>query len=100
MQPHDGFHGLPRSSVSTYVTTKFAAKISKSILFYNALDFSFLPKMKLEETFAQQLQEQERVFGPVQPLVLPSDLSDLNTDACSQLGLGSTRSSLSSVSEG
>ncbi|XP_018577649.1 serine/threonine-protein kinase 10 isoform X3 [Anoplophora glabripennis] len=57
-------------------------------------------KQKLEETFAQQLEEQERVYGPVVPLTLPPDLTDLNTDSCSRIGLGSTRSSLSSVSEG
>ncbi|KAJ8921629.1 hypothetical protein NQ315_010538 [Exocentrus adspersus] len=57
-------------------------------------------KQKLEEMFAQQLEEQERVYGPVTPLTLPSDLTDLNTDSCSRIGLGSTRSSLSSVSEG
>ncbi|KAJ8934385.1 hypothetical protein NQ314_013426 [Rhamnusium bicolor] len=55
---------------------------------------------KLEETFAQQLEEQERVYGPITPLALPSDLTDLNTDSCSRIGIGSTRSSLSSVSEG
>lgn len=59
----------------------------------------FLYKL-LEETFAQQLEEQERVYGPVAPLTLPPDLTDLNTDSCSRIGLGSTRSSLSSVSEG
>ncbi|XP_050313738.1 serine/threonine-protein kinase 10 isoform X2 [Anthonomus grandis grandis] len=58
-------------------------------------------KQKLEETFAQQLEEQERVYGPMNtPLILPSDLSDLNTDSVSRVGLSSTRSSLSSVSEG
>ncbi|KAJ3665518.1 hypothetical protein Zmor_001010 [Zophobas morio] len=57
-------------------------------------------KRKLEETFAQQLEEQERVYGPVStPLVLPPDLPDLNQENCN-VGLGSTRSSLSSVSEG
>jgi hypothetical protein len=55
---------------------------------------------KLEEAFACQLEEQERVYGPVStPLVLPPDLPDLNQDNC-KIGLGSTRSSLSSVSEG
>lgn len=58
-------------------------------------------KQKLEETFAQQLEEQERVYGPITPLALPSDLPDLSpSDSCSRIGLGSTRSSLSSVSEG
>ncbi|KAJ8952710.1 hypothetical protein NQ318_021028 [Aromia moschata] len=58
------------------------------------------PFAKLEEMFAQQLEEQERVYGPITPLALPSDLTDLNTDSCSRIGIGSTRSSLSSVSEG
>ncbi|ERL86431.1 hypothetical protein D910_03838 [Dendroctonus ponderosae] len=58
-------------------------------------------KQKLEETFAQQLEEQERVYGPMNtPLILPSDLTDLQADSCSRIGLSSTRSSLSSVSEG
>ncbi|CAH1131586.1 unnamed protein product [Ceutorhynchus assimilis] len=57
-------------------------------------------KQKLEETFAQQLEEQERVYGPMNtPLILPSDLADLNMDSCSRIGLSSTRSSLSSVSD-
>lgn len=56
---------------------------------------------KLEEAFAQQLEEQERVYGPMNtPLVLPPDLTDLNADSGSRIGLSSTRSSLSSVSEG
>lgn len=52
----------------------------------------------MEETFSQQLDEQERVFGPLTPLPLPSDLSDLNHDV--RVGIGSVRSSISSVSEG
>ncbi|CAH0552881.1 unnamed protein product [Brassicogethes aeneus] len=56
-------------------------------------------KQKLEETFALQLEEQERVYGPVTPLPLPADLSDLSPEHC-RIGMGSTRSSLSSVSEG
>ncbi|XP_030752127.1 serine/threonine-protein kinase 10 isoform X2 [Sitophilus oryzae] len=58
-------------------------------------------KQKLEETFMQQLEEQERIYGPMgAPLTLPPDLTDLNTDSCSRIGLSSTRSSLSSMSEG
>ncbi|KAL1490995.1 hypothetical protein ABEB36_011658 [Hypothenemus hampei] len=59
-------------------------------------------KQKLEELFAQQLEEQERIYGPMNtPLILPTDLAELNADSCSRIGLtGSTRSSLSSVSEG
>ncbi|XP_060524154.1 serine/threonine-protein kinase 10 isoform X2 [Cylas formicarius] len=58
-------------------------------------------KQKLEETFIQQLEEQERMYGPVAtPLLLPSDLPDLTPESCSRLGMGSTRSSLSSISEG
>ncbi|XP_057668166.1 serine/threonine-protein kinase 10 isoform X3 [Diorhabda carinulata] len=45
-------------------------------------------KQKLEEAFAQQLEEQERIYGPVTPLVLPTDLPDFNS--------GSKRSSFSS----
>lgn len=55
---------------------------------------------KLEETFAQQLEEQERVYGPMTPLTLPVDLPDLYHD-CVRIGVGgSVRSSVSSVSEG
>lgn len=54
---------------------------------------------KLEETFAQQLEEQERVYGPMTPLALPADLPDLYHD-CVRVGVGSVRSSVSSVSEG
>ncbi|KAK6638971.1 hypothetical protein RUM43_007241 [Polyplax serrata] len=50
---------------------------------------------KLEEQFVQQLDEQEQLFGPV--MALPLDLSDLAHD---HHPIGSTRSSLSSVSEG
>lgn len=67
---------------------------------FNSKLYFFL--QKLEETFAQQLEEQERVYGPITPLTLPSDLPDLSpthSDNCSRIGLGSTRSSLSSVSE-
>ncbi|XP_067015869.2 serine/threonine-protein kinase 10 [Anabrus simplex] len=53
-------------------------------------------KQRLEEQFTQQLEEQEQVFGPAMPL--PSDLSDLPHDMPNIVG--STRSSLSSVSEG
>ncbi|XP_044258953.1 STE20-like serine/threonine-protein kinase [Tribolium madens] len=57
-------------------------------------------KQKLEEAFAQQLEEQERVYGPIStPLALPPDLPDLSQESC-KIGMGSTRSSLSSVSEG
>ncbi|KAK4883119.1 hypothetical protein RN001_006438 [Aquatica leii] len=56
-------------------------------------------KQKLEEVFAQQLDEQERLYGPIMPLSLPPDLPELNQD-CLHIGVGSTRSSLSSVSEG
>ncbi|RZB41606.1 STE20-like serine/threonine-protein kinase [Asbolus verrucosus] len=56
-------------------------------------------KQKLEETFIQQLEEQERVYGPITALALPADLPDLSHENC-KIGLGSTRSSLSSVSEG
>ncbi|XP_063988427.1 serine/threonine-protein kinase 10 isoform X2 [Diachasmimorpha longicaudata] len=53
-------------------------------------------KQRLEEQFAQQLEEQEAIFGPsAMPLCLPSDLPDLTHHTA-----GSTRSSLSSVSEG
>ncbi|XP_031349016.1 serine/threonine-protein kinase 10 isoform X4 [Photinus pyralis] len=55
-------------------------------------------KQKLEEVFAQQLDEQERLYGPIMPLTLPHDLPEINQD-CLHLGIGSTRSSLSSVSE-
>lgn len=53
---------------------------------------------KLEEQFAMQLEEQESVYGPsAMPLCLPPDLPDLTHHTA---GGGSTRSSLSSVSEG
>jgi len=51
----------------------------------------------LEEQFAQQLEEQEQVFGPSLPL--PADLPDLPVHDHAH-HIGSTRSSLSSVSEG
>jgi hypothetical protein len=52
---------------------------------------------RLEEQFAQQLEDQEQVFGPSPPL--PADLPDLPVhDRVHHMG--STRSSLSSVSEG
>ncbi|KAG5894065.1 hypothetical protein JTB14_003925 [Gonioctena quinquepunctata] len=35
-------------------------------------------KQKLEEAFAQQLEEQERIYGPVMPLALPPDLADIH----------------------
>ncbi|OAD52044.1 STE20-like serine/threonine-protein kinase [Eufriesea mexicana] len=51
---------------------------------------------KLEEQFALQLEEQEAIYGPsAVPLCLPADLTDLTHHTT-----GSTRSSLSSVSEG
>ncbi|KAF5277351.1 hypothetical protein FQA39_LY06164 [Lamprigera yunnana] len=56
-------------------------------------------KQKLEEVFALQLDEQERLYGPIMPLSLPPDLPELNQD-CLHIGVGSTRSSLSSFSEG
>uniref|UniRef100_A0A6P7FAC9 Serine/threonine-protein kinase 10 n=1 Tax=Diabrotica virgifera virgifera TaxID=50390 RepID=A0A6P7FAC9_DIAVI len=43
---------------------------------------------KLEEAFAQQLEEQERIYGPITPLALPSDLPEFNS--------GSKRNSFSS----
>nr|XP_034193568.1 serine/threonine-protein kinase 10 isoform X2 [Osmia lignaria] len=53
-------------------------------------------KQKLEEQFALQLEEQEAIYGPSAiPLCLPADLPDLTHHTA-----GSTRSSLSSVSEG
>ncbi|XP_012283262.1 serine/threonine-protein kinase 10 [Orussus abietinus] len=53
-------------------------------------------KQRLEEQFALQLEEQEAIFGPSAiPLCLPPDLPDLTHHTA-----GSTRSSLSSVSEG
>ncbi|XP_043788787.1 serine/threonine-protein kinase 10 isoform X1 [Apis laboriosa] len=52
-------------------------------------------KQKLEEQFALQLEEQEAIYGPSAiPLCLPADLTDLTHHT-----VGSTRSSLSSVSE-
>lgn len=71
----------------------------KRVLKRNQLDSELFFLQKLEEVFAQQLEEQERVFGPIMPLSLPSDLPELNSES-SRLGVGSTRSSLSSVSEG
>ena len=51
---------------------------------------------RLEEQFASQLEEQEAIYGPSAiPLCLPPDLPDLTHHTAS-----STRSSLSSVSEG
>lgn len=61
------------------------------------MDFCYL--QKLEEVFAQQLEEQEKLYGPIIPLPLPCDLPELNQEG-SHLGLASTRSSISSVSEG
>ncbi|XP_015185035.1 PREDICTED: serine/threonine-protein kinase 10 isoform X5 [Polistes dominula] len=53
-------------------------------------------KQRLEEQFALQLEEQEAIYGPSAiPLCLPADLPDLTHHTA-----GSTRSSLSSVSEG
>ncbi|XP_072766768.1 uncharacterized protein Slik [Anoplolepis gracilipes] len=53
-------------------------------------------KQKLEEQFALQLEEQEAIYGPSAiPLCLPADLPDLTHHTTE-----STRSSLSSVSEG
>ena len=53
---------------------------------------------RLEEQFAMQLEEQEAVFGPsAMPLCLPPDLPDLTHHTTTA---SSTRSSLSSVSEG
>ncbi|XP_015597682.1 serine/threonine-protein kinase 10 isoform X2 [Cephus cinctus] len=53
-------------------------------------------KQRLEEQFALQLEEQEAIYGPSAiPLCLPPDLPDLTHHTA-----GSTRSSLSSVSEG
>ncbi|XP_076630127.1 sterile20-like kinase isoform X3 [Colletes latitarsis] len=53
-------------------------------------------KQRLEEQFALQLEEQEAIYGPSAiPLCLPADLPDLTHHT-----VGSTRSSLSSVSEG
>jgi hypothetical protein len=52
---------------------------------------------RLEEQFAQQLEDQEQVFGPSLPL--PADLPDLPIHDHAH-HIGSTRSSLSSVSEG
>ncbi|KAK9879027.1 hypothetical protein WA026_003838 [Henosepilachna vigintioctopunctata] len=58
-------------------------------------------KMKLEETFNQQLEEQERVYGPIGPLTLPHDLPELSQENARMTTIGSsTRSSLSSMSEG
>ncbi|CAB0034186.1 unnamed protein product [Trichogramma brassicae] len=55
-------------------------------------------KQKLEEQFAIQLEEQDAVHGPGNmPLYLPADLPDLMHHTTAT---GSTRSSLSSVSEG
>ena len=56
--------------------------------------FSML--QRLEEQFAMQLEEQEAIYGPSAiPLCLPPDLPDLTHHTAN-----STRSSLSSVSEG
>ncbi|XP_033213560.1 serine/threonine-protein kinase 10 isoform X2 [Belonocnema kinseyi] len=53
-------------------------------------------KQRLEEQFATQLEEQEAIYGPSAiPLCLPPDLPDLTHHTAN-----STRSSLSSVSEG
>ncbi|XP_018327866.1 serine/threonine-protein kinase 10 isoform X2 [Agrilus planipennis] len=54
-------------------------------------------KQKLEEAFLQQLEEQVRIYGPI-GCTLPADLPELSHDP--RIGLGSTRSSLSSMSEG
>ena len=51
---------------------------------------------RMEEQFSLQLEEQDTVYGPSGiPLCLPPDLPDLTHHTVS-----STRSSLSSVSEG
>ncbi|KAL3278628.1 hypothetical protein HHI36_016168 [Cryptolaemus montrouzieri] len=56
---------------------------------------------KLEETFSQQLEEQERVYGPIGPIILPHDLPELCHENSRMTAIGSsTRSSLSSMSEG
>ncbi|XP_017783976.1 PREDICTED: serine/threonine-protein kinase 10 isoform X2 [Nicrophorus vespilloides] len=54
---------------------------------------------RLEETFTHQLDEQEKVHGPVSPLTLPPDLPEFSSPEGSRIGHSSTRSSLSSVSE-
>lgn len=60
------------------------------------LIFKILFLQRLEEQFALQLEEQEAIYGPSAiPLCLPIDLPDLTHHTA-----GSTRSSLSSVSEG
>ncbi|XP_044762491.1 serine/threonine-protein kinase 10 isoform X2 [Coccinella septempunctata] len=56
-------------------------------------------KLKLEETFSQQMEEQERVFGPVGPISYPHDFTE-NSQESRFNNMGSTRSSLSSMSEG
>ncbi|XP_011329707.1 serine/threonine-protein kinase 10 isoform X2 [Ooceraea biroi] len=64
----------------------------------SGLSFPFFDysKIKLEEQFALQLEEQEAIYGPSAiPLCLPADLPDLTHHTTE-----STRSSLSSVSEG
>jgi len=53
-----------------------------------------LALQKLEEQFALQLEEQEAIYGP-SAIPLPTDLPDLTHHTTE-----STRSSLSSVSEG
>ncbi|KYQ49935.1 Serine/threonine-protein kinase 10 [Trachymyrmex zeteki] len=63
---------------------------------YSKPDLLFLILQKLEEQFALQLEEQEAIYGPSAiPLCLPADLPDLTHHTTE-----STRSSLSSVSEG
>lgn len=58
--------------------------------------YKVLSHKKLEEQFALQLEEQEAIYGPSAiPLCLPADLPDLTHHTTE-----STRSSLSSVSEG
>lgn len=65
--------------------------------------FFFIFKIKrLEEQFAQQLEEQEAIFGPASVnCPLPADLCELPAHApplSSTYKHGSTRSSLSSMS--
>jgi hypothetical protein len=95
---------ISETSVSFYETTQRnipedSCFILAAVRTWNLIQFCCLFKslQRLEEQFAQQFEEQEQVFGPSLPL--PADLPDLSVHNHAH-HIGSTRSSLSSVSEG
>ncbi|KAH8384592.1 hypothetical protein KR093_001798 [Drosophila rubida] len=90
----DFYHDLYAAKYRLPRVTQRQLSLDEEALNYNIISILYLPPQRLEETFAQQLDEMETLYGGTLIVSMPSDT--LQRDHFT----GSTRSSLSSYSEG